>query len=212
MERYPTITEDVETLKRQFKAERQLAKRQRLEVLYLLASQPVHSRSDLATVFGGSRNTIAVWLRAYAAGGFPALLDVDVPVGKPPALTAPQLAQLTAHLNDPSGIPSYVEVQRCLNTTFGLDLTYNAVRKLVRYKRGAKLRVPLPSHPKNMEPRAIVEAQLATRLQDAISADNHLPVRVWASDESRFGLHTIRRCRLTARGVNPIGIHQHRCG
>lgn len=39
---------------------------------------------------------------------------------------------------------------------------------------------------------------------------NQQPVRVWASDESRFGLHTIRRRRLTSRGVKPIGIHQHR--
>ena len=29
-------------------------------------------------------------------------------------------------------------------------------------------------------------------------------------DESRLGLQTIRRRRLTARGTKPIGIHQHR--
>jgi hypothetical protein len=61
-----------------------------------------------------------------------------------------------------------------------------------------------------MERIATFEAEFATQLQEAIPADNHLPVRVWASDESRFGLHTIRRRRLTACGVKPIGIHQHR--
>lgn len=35
-----------------------------------------------------------------------------------------------------------------------------------------------------------------------------LPVELWAMDESRFGLHTITRRRLTLRGVKPIGTHQ----
>ncbi len=34
-------------------------------------------------------------------------------------------------------------------------------------------------------------------------------VRVFAQDESRFGLRTVRRRRLTARGVQPIGTIQH---
>ena len=36
------------------------------------------------------------------------------------------------------------------------------------------------------------------------------PVEVWAMDESRFGLHTIRRRRLTAYGTKPVGPFQHR--
>jgi transposase len=38
---------------------------------------------------------------------------------------------------------------------------------------------------------------------------NTRPVRVFSQDESRFGLLTIRRRRLTARGVQPIGQVQH---
>jgi transposase len=34
-------------------------------------------------------------------------------------------------------------------------------------------------------------------------------VRVFSQDESRFGLLTIRRRRLTARGVQPVGAVQH---
>lgn len=29
-------------------------------------------------------------------------------------------------------------------------------------------------------------------------------------DETRIGLHTVRRRRLTLRGVKPVGVHQHR--
>ncbi len=34
-------------------------------------------------------------------------------------------------------------------------------------------------------------------------------VEVWAMDESRIGLQTIRRRRITARGTQPVGIYQH---
>lgn len=61
-----------------------------------------------------------------------------------------------------------------------------------------------------MDAVADVQATLLPRLQQVIPSDNQRPVRVWASDESRFGLHTIRRRRITRRGITPIGLHQHR--
>lgn len=36
-----------------------------------------------------------------------------------------------------------------------------------------------------------------------------LPLEVWAMDESRFGLKTVQRRRITLRGVKPIGHFQH---
>jgi len=50
-----------------------------------------------------------------------------------------------------------------------------------------------------------VEEQLVA----AIPPSNRLPVQVFAHDESRLGLHTIRRRRITAKGVKPIGTVQH---
>jgi transposase len=37
-----------------------------------------------------------------------------------------------------------------------------------------------------------------------------LPVKLWVMDETRLGLHTVRRRRITLRGVKPVGIHQQR--
>lgn len=53
-----------------------------------------------------------------------------------------------------------------------------------------------------------VAEQVATlhRKQEPASV---LPLEVWAMDESRFGLHTVQRRRLTLRGVKPIGRYQH---
>ena len=42
-----------------------------------------------------------------------------------------------------------------------------------------------------------------------IPPDNRRPVRVFSQDESRFGLLTVRRRRLTACGVQPVGPIQH---
>ncbi len=49
---------------------------------------------------------------------------------------------------------------------------------------------------------------ITTQLQDAIPATTTLPVQVFSQDESRIGLHTIRRRRITARGVKPQGTIQ----
>ena len=35
------------------------------------------------------------------------------------------------------------------------------------------------------------------------------PIRVFSQDESRFGLLTVRRRRLTAQGIQPVGVVQH---
>ena len=53
------------------------------------------------------------------------------------------------------------------------------------------------------------QATCQTHLQHAIPPDNRRPIRVFSQDESRFGLLTIRRRRLTARGIQPVGAVQH---
>jgi transposase len=53
------------------------------------------------------------------------------------------------------------------------------------------------------------QATCRERLQHSLPPDNTRPVRVFSQDESRFGLLTVRRRRLTARGVQPVGPVQH---
>jgi transposase len=55
----------------------------------------------------------------------------------------------------------------------------------------------------------VFQATCGARLQEVIPPANTRPVRVFSQDESRFGLLTVRRRRLTARGVQPIGSVQH---
>jgi transposase len=75
------------------------------------------------------------------------------------------------------------------------------------FTRSSKCRAPVTQ----TKPEAIPTFQgtCQAQLQQAIPSANTQPVRVFSQDESRFGLLTVRRRRLTARGVQPIGSVQH---
>lgn len=74
---------------------------------------------------------------------------------------------------------------------------------------GRSLKCRAPVTQKKLE--AIPEFQVTCRerLQRVIPPENRRPVRVFSQDESRFGLLTVRRRRLTAWGVQPGGLIQH---
>jgi transposase len=56
---------------------------------------------------------------------------------------------------------------------------------------------------------AAFQTSCRDHLQRVIPPANTRPIRVFSQDESRFGLLTIRRRRLTSRGVQPVGAIQH---
>jgi transposase len=57
---------------------------------------------------------------------------------------------------------------------------------------------------------AAFRTTFSERLDQALPAERTLPVEVWAMDETRLGLHTVRRRRITARGTKPVGPYQQR--
>src|SRR3712207_1842046 len=141
----PPSAESADDLKARLIKERHQAKRARLHALYLLASEQEHSRLEVAALLGVDRNTVGRWLTTYRHGGLPALLAVYVPAGKRKPLAPDQLQRLQQALAQPPGFGSCGAVQQWITDTFGVQLSYNATRKLVRYKLGAKLKVPRPS-------------------------------------------------------------------
>lgn len=144
----PRITESADDLKHRLRHESHPRKRQRLHLLFLIASQQVRSRSQLSRVLGIARNTVASWLATYQTGGLDALLDLYVPAGSAPALSPEQLEQLRARLAQPEGFGSYGEVQQWIGDTFGVSMKYHAVHTLVYDKLGARLKVARLSHEK----------------------------------------------------------------
>ena len=53
------------------------------------------------------------------------------------------------------------------------------------------------------------QATCRERLQHSLPPDTTRPVRVFSQDDSRVGWLTVRRRRITARGLQPVGPVQH---
>lgn len=90
------------------------------------------------------------------------------------------------------------------------EVNYHTLYTIVRTRFKTKLKVARPS-PHKKTPEAITEFQMTCRerFQRAIPPEHTQPVRVCSQDESRLGLLTVRRRRLTACGVQPVGVVQH---
>ncbi len=74
--------------------------------------------------------------------------------GKEPIVTGEHLERLKRRLCEPQGFHSYSQIQQWLMGELGLNIAYKTVYQLVRYKLGAKLKVPRPKstkqHPESL--------------------------------------------------------------
>jgi transposase len=103
----PPITESVDDLRQRMRQERNSKKRERLQMLYLLASAQARTRKEVAEQLGVYRETVGHWLDAYVSGGLKQLLTLHVPAGRPSALSAEALTDLEQALRDPKGFGGY---------------------------------------------------------------------------------------------------------
>ena len=97
----------------------------------------------------------------------------------------------------------------------GIASSYQAVYSLVRGELKSKLKIPRPRSI-SQKSTAIYEFKNSLHQQIKALLDKALPQEVkkykkvifWCSDETRLGLHTIRRRKLTLSGVKSLGKHQ----
>jgi transposase len=142
----PTIVESAEVLRNRFKAESNIARRQRLQVLWLIADGQARSRQQAADMVGVHRNSVCDWLTLYANGGLERLLSLYKPAGKPSPLTPSEMQRVATHLSQSDGEQGYIGLQRWIKKNLNKDLPYHAVYRLGAVKLGASLKVPRPSH------------------------------------------------------------------
>lgn len=213
----PTIHQSSEELKRLLKTQKDVRKRQRVEMLYLLQSGQAKTRLQGAALLGVHRQSVAAWLEAYERGGMEALLTIGTPPGKPSRLSPEVWEALQARLAQPQGFASYGQIQKYREEEHQVQLAYSTVHALVRYKLKAKPKTPRPSH-KKKDPEQ-VEAFVRTFAAQVAEAKAAAPppregafqrVRLFAGEESRLGLLPILRHRITLKGVQPIAPVAHR--
>ncbi len=96
----------------------------------------------------------------------------------------------------------------------GIASSYPAVYSLVRGELKSKLKIPKP---RSISQKYTAINKFKNNLHQQIKAlldkalpqvDKYKKVTFGCSDETRLGLHTIRRRKLTLSGVKPIGKHQ----
>lgn len=138
------ISESQEMLEKALKCATTASSKERLQMLYLLKSGQVNSRRELAELIGRDDSTITRWLRKYKDNGRKGLLEVKQAPGKVALVGGEILERLKLRLLEPKGFHSYGEIRQWLVAEFGLKIAYKTVYELVRYRIGAKLKVPRP--------------------------------------------------------------------
>ncbi len=146
----PPIAESAAELLSLRQAERGERRRERLHLLWLLASGVAKDRQSAARQLGRNRETISRWLGDYTAGGLAALLRAPQRPG--PAhqgglvLGTGVEAAIRARLVQPQGERGYLALWRWARTEHALAQSYSHFHRWVRGQLGATLKVARKSH------------------------------------------------------------------
>ncbi len=100
------------------------------------------------------RQLLLQGLRKYKDGGLKGLLEVKSAPGRVAIVSGSAWERLKQRLQEPEGFQSYGQIHQWVVTELGLDIAYKTVYELVRYRIGAKLKVPRPQstkqHPQSL--------------------------------------------------------------
>ncbi|NEP79176.1 MAG: helix-turn-helix domain-containing protein [Okeania sp. SIO3C4] len=104
------IIEAEETLKKLLVDQKTGKQRERVQILYLLATHQAETIGHLASLTGRHRVTISRWLNQYRQGGLEALLTIGKSPGRKSLIPETVKGKLKEELKDPEGFDSYTEI------------------------------------------------------------------------------------------------------
>jgi transposase len=140
----------LDALRAELRHERHAERKRRLHLLVLIASGEVRTRQEAAEHLAVHRITIGRWLNGYQDEGLAGLLRIGTP-GAPAeqrTLSPAAYEALQARLAEPEGFGSYTEIQQWLAESWGEEVPYQAVHRVVQGRLKAKLKRSRPRHPK----------------------------------------------------------------
>ena len=144
----PRIRESAEELREMLKTERHSKRQNRLQALYLIITRQAKSRGQVASMLGKNRNTISDWLSLYETQGLEKFLEIYRPPGAKTKISEAALEEIKSILGTEKGSRTYKEIHQMVVEKHGIEIHYSNVHHLVRYKLGAKAKVPRPGNPK----------------------------------------------------------------
>ena len=128
------IQETVEELEHRLERAITAVSKEKLLLLYWIATKKIKTREELATMLKRDSLTIYRWLRAYKQGGITLLLTVKKAPGKAPHIPPSVREKLIKKLQEPQGETSYGKLQIWLEKECGLKVSYKVVHDLVHYQ------------------------------------------------------------------------------
>jgi len=207
------IDATVKELKIILSQQRTVINRQKIQALYCLKAGYSLSLTDVAERLGVHRVTVHRWLKKYSIGGLSGLLEIRQSTGRPRVIPSAVIAGLSKKLSDEScEFKSYKQIAKWVENNYKVSINYHTLYKQLHYRMKAKLKVPRRSSIKKDEQAAIdFKNTLDELLKMACWLESTTPnpakkgVKYWCQDETRIGLKTIERKRITALGVKPKG-------
>jgi transposase len=202
------VLESPQELEEMLKAERDVRKRERLQFLYWYKTGQAITRKALGKLLHRSQFALGRWADTYRKKGLKGLLKLNYRGGNlAPSIPIEIQAQLKEKLAQPEGFPGYKAIQVWLKETHDLDVPYSTIHGTVKYRLKASLKVPRP-YAVDYDPAAVEDFKKAvpTCLEEILKPclTRYSKIRYWTQDESRFGLKTITRRRLTLKKVKAL--------
>jgi len=138
------ITESEEELKKRLQTASLGNQKEKLQMLWWLASGQVKEQQEIGQRLGRDKSTVTRWLQKYRTSGLSGLLEMKKAPGAKRKINDEALAALKQELETGIGFNSYGAIVEWLKLEHGQDIEYATVYAWVRYRLGAKLKVPRP--------------------------------------------------------------------
>lgn len=205
------IKENESELKELFLNEKDTRLKERLQFLYLLKIKEIKKIKDVAKILARERRTIGSWIKKYEENGLEGLLERNTSEGRPCQLSKDNLEKLRDKLSKPEALKSYQDIKVWILNEFEIELPYKTVFDICHYKLGTSPKVARPRNPEqDLEKVEAFKKKDFNEIVDAAKAKAKKRVSIWFEDESRFGLITNLRRKITLKGVKPIGLKQYK--
>jgi transposase len=173
-----------------------------------MAASGEFTAAQIAAQVGCSRRQFFNWVGALKTGGVAGLLRREHKGGPKPQITGKALEEFQAGLQT-GRWKRAKEIQQWLEQEQQVKLKLGGVYYWLG-KLGGVLKVPRKAHAQqDADEAARFQQQLADKLK-RLNVAGGRPVRIWVSDEHRYGLIPVVRKCWTLRGVRPKAPYQTR--
>lgn len=193
-----------------------LSQVKKIQMLYWLKTGYCQSITEVSRLLGVHRTTVHRWFNQYQYGGLHHLLSQRKKTGRPRIIPGELQKEIKSKLRaEDGGFNSYKSIQIWLEKTYKIKLKYRTLHHHVRYRLQAKLKVPRRcSLKKNPEAENLFKKNLSKILKALqwLESTTKNPakngIEYWVQDETRLGLKTLERRKITLKGVKPKGTVQ----